>query len=171
MRTAAATPEDIEELALNMRAMDRWEMRHVARVSGRGHISILGDLMQTYRQGPLTALHHDDGVLGIVGVVPMPDMPGAGAIFFLGTDLADRHTLPMDRALRRWLAAELASGRWPGGFGNVIPSELRYRRIWLEKLGFDFPVAEVQQLHDSLEIFWMAGRRDVGPNDATAARA
>ncbi|MBE3637355.1 hypothetical protein [Mangrovicoccus algicola] len=171
MRTAPATPEDMEELALNMRAIDRWELRHVARVTGRGHISILGDLMSTYRAAPLTALHCPEGLVGVVGVLPMPGMPGGGAIFFLGTDLADLHSLPMDRALRRWLDAELEAARWPRGFGNVIPKDLRFRHVWLQHLGFDFPVAEVQHLPDELEVFWMQARCDVGPNDATAACA
>lgn len=137
------------ELICFLRESDRDELAFTARATGRQHREIHAEIGLAITAGPAWTLWWGDDVLGIAGINPAPE-GGYGAIWFLGTDLADRHWQGMTRAIRRFMAMEMPAFDW---VGNVVPAHMEERRRWLHHLGFDFPQIQAQHLPQGLVVF------------------
>lgn len=161
-----STRADLPELAGNLRASDRHEAAFNAAATGRDGPgwSVLGDLEGAFHKFQHWTLWHPEGLVGMAGVAPLRQNPAIGAIWFLGTDLADTHWLAMTRASIRFIAMQ--SGDW-FAVGNIVPKHMTARRRWLEHLGFDFEDAEAHPNMQGHVAFW--SRPLDGPKDGPAA--
>lgn len=148
-RILPATRYDIDEVVSFMRASDREETLFCAQATGRWHPlwSAREDILSVADCSELHTMWHGDAVMGLGGVVPHPALP---AIWFLGTDLADRFPIAMTRACRAFVRAQ--ARRFPR-LGNVVPGHDTRRIAWLRYLGFDFPEIEAQHLPQGLVVF------------------
>lgn len=150
-----ATASDAAELACFMRDSDREECLFNARAFGRHspEWSIRKDLMRAVAEGDVWSMWLGDALMGMGGCKPQPT--GMAALWFLGTDLADRHPITMTRACRQFIA--FAHSRNPGVIGNVVPKTLVQRVAWLQHLGFDMREGEAQSMLQGHVIFWSHG--------------
>jgi hypothetical protein len=142
IQTLPASRRDLAELAGNLRPSDRLEITETVRAFGQMHPgwTPAAHVMAT-PEHPIWAMWHCDGLVGLCGVNPDKADPSCGAIWFLGTPLADTHWRAMTRASRRFIAMQAPHWRW---MGNVVPTAMPKRIRWLEKLGFDFAPRQAQ---------------------------
>lgn len=149
-----ATRRDIADLASSMRASDIEELTFNARATGRWSPdwTIRGELMAGFDRWEHWAILRDCDVVAVGGIAPKPSDPGVGAIWMLGTDLADQHWRQMTRLCRRWLEIHRPHYRI---LGNVLPAHMMQRRRWLEHLGFDFIENEAQRSASGHVVFIM----------------
>lgn len=148
-----ATRYDLDTLARFMRASDVWELRFNAEATGRmtEGWNIADELHGQFHSFPHWALWCRAGLVGLAGVAPLPQNPAIGAIWFLGTDLADTRWHGMTRAARRFI--DMERPHW-FAMGNIVPRRMTKRRKWLETLGFDFRDAEAHQNFKEHVAFW-----------------
>jgi hypothetical protein len=149
-----ATARDVDELASFMRASDREECLFNAKATGRynGQWSILGDLRRTFAAGNTWSMWWGNDLMAIGGFFCDPRLAGVGSIWFLGTDLADKHPIAMTRGCRRFL--DMTLRRFDGIVGNIVPKHLCQRVAWLQHLGFDMREGEAQSMLQGHLIFW-----------------
>jgi len=161
-----ATRADVQRLCREMRQSDRLETQYNAEVTGRitPQWSIERELLEAFEASTFWAVWRQDDLVGLGGVAPLPQDPNVGAIWFLGTHMADSHQLALTLTLRRFIRAERP--RW-GVLGNVIPQHMVRRRAWLEKLGFDFAPSEANKNTQGLVAFWSHAQD--GPDEQPAA--
>lgn len=152
-RILPATSWDVDELACFMRASDRDECAFNARETGRygPGWSIRSDLVAALAAGNVWSMWWGDHLMGMGGCLVEPHF---GTIWFLGTDLADRHPLAMTRACRRFLDLTLAHDATL--VGNVIPKHMAARVAWLQHLGFDMLDGEAHPMLQGHLFFWKA---------------
>ncbi len=162
MLSLPATAYEVDLLARSMRASDIEECELAARLSGRysSDWSVQGDLKTALVRDPMWAGWHERGLVGLAGVATLPHMDGIGAIWFLGTDLADELIVPFTLMARRFI--RMQSPYWLK-MGNVLPQHMVRRRRWLEQLKFDFNDEQAHQLPQGLVAFW--SQPALGPND------
>lgn len=148
-----STSFDPPVLCTFMRDSDRWETRFNAEKTGRltSNWTPQADLDRQVDEGHAWTLWYKDNLVGMAGVNPLPENNAIGAIWFLGTDFADRHWHGMTRASRRFV--EFQSPYW-FAMGNIIPKKMDKRRAWLEKLGFDIDESEAHPNFKDHVAFW-----------------
>lgn len=146
-----ATLWDVDTLDCFMRSSDRDECRFNAQATGRigPDWSIRGDLLTAMREGEVWSMWWGDDLMGMGGCQMQK---GIGAIWFLGTDLADKHVVGMTRACRRFM--QLVLQRHDGIIGNIVPKYLAQRVAWLQHLGFDTREGEAHSMLQGHVIFW-----------------
>lgn len=156
VRLLPATRYDVQELAAFLRASDRSESEFTARAVGRwtSTWSVSADLVQAL-DGEAQTLWWGCDVMGIAGIMPFTHDPKFGAIWFMGTDLADRYPRSMTRACRRFINARLP---FFTRVGNIVPRHMPERLRWLKHLGFDFVPEEAQQIYQGHVIFLSQAR-------------
>lgn len=124
-----ATPQDVVELAEKMREEDIEEVRAVAGLGPLEAVSV--GFMQS---DVCLRLDTAEGeLLGIVGIVKMPD--ASGNIWFLSTPAIEDGFRPIFRWALEWLDEQLAL--YPVLSNVVAESNVVHRRL-LKHLGFQF---------------------------------
>lgn len=149
-----ATARDVDELDCFMRKSDREECLFNAKATGRHSDgwSIRKDLLAMLESGSVWSMFWGDDLMGMGGLHTDPRVEKVGSIWFLGTDLADRHPIAMTRACTRFLAMSLQS--FKGVVGNIVPKHLCQRVAWLQHLGFDMREGEAHSMLQGHLIFW-----------------
>lgn len=155
-----ATRHDVILLCRAMRQSDQDECLSNAIASGRFNTiwSVRHDLFTAFENDPIWALWDGIHLVGLAGVASLQQHLGFGAIWFLGTTLADTKWRAMTRACRRFIAMQ--DRHWTR-MGNIVPANMPKRIKWLEKLGFDMEPPEAQQLVKGHVTFWL--HRPIGP--------
>lgn len=142
---------DIEHLADNLRQSDIDECTFNARAFGRltPSWSIKSDMVGNFPTSDHWSLWHDEGLAAVGAITPLPD--GRGAIWMLGTAVAERHGLGMTRACQHLLSVKLKEYRQ---LGNVVPMKMTDRIRWLVHLGFDIEWKQANGLPTGVVAFW-----------------
>jgi hypothetical protein len=151
-----ATRHDVILLARDMRGSDIYEIGTNAVEFGRWFEgwTARDELLDAFEQSQFWALWDGMYLVGLAGVAPIPNAPGIGAIWFLGTDHADSHWRGMTRACRRFIAMQ--KPHWTR-MGNIVPDDMTKRIRWLEKLGFDIAPSQAQPMVQGYVTFWLHG--------------
>lgn len=135
-----------------MRASDIMEVRTNAIMTGRmgPDWSLESDVRQGFTDGSCWSLWDGGELVGMAGVAVFPPVPQIGAIWFLGTDAADRKWRSMTRACKG-IKPMLEQGF--EYVGNVVPESMTRRIAWLEYLGFDIE-NDKANVADGYVAFW-----------------
>ena len=117
------------------------------------------DLDWLMREGYLFwAIHYGPDLVALGGIRPNPVAPTTGAIWMLGTDLADTEWRGLFPRVRAFIAAFAPA--FPDGVGNLIPKHMPKRQAWMKHLGFDIsPLRVEDSLHESHVLAWMRPER------------
>lgn len=147
-----STAKDCDILATHMRLSDVIEVRASAITFGRMDTgwSLLGEIQFGYKNGPCWSLWDSDGLVGMAGVAAFQPNPSIGAIWFLGTNLADLKWRAMTRSTKR-IKPLLERGF--EAVGNIVPASMERRIAWLEYLGFDISKSKAN-VPDGYVAFW-----------------
>jgi hypothetical protein len=147
-----ATLHDCDILATHMRLSDVIEVRTAAITFGRMDTgwSLSGEIQFGLENGPCWSLWDSEGLVGMAGVASCQPNPEIGAIWFLGTDLADLKWRAMTRATKR-IKPFLEQGF--SAVGNLVPANMHRRIAWLEYLGFDISKSKAN-VPDGYVSFW-----------------
>lgn len=137
-------------LIRKLRASDKLELWLNMKARGEPYtvMRTRQELLKVAQSEETWALWKDGELLGLGGIAQVPNMIGVGAIWFLGTDLADKNPMAMTRACKRFMRA--FHKHWPS-LGNVVPTCMSNRIRWLEYLGFDFSPEKANETHVA---FW-----------------
>ena len=126
-----ACERDAWSLALRLRSIDISE----CRAGGKDPLSAL--LFGVRTSTPAASIVGDDGqVIGMCGVSPSPDLPGAGAAWLLASEELFTRTYARQflRECRHW--CDLMNRRYPLLF-NVIDASNHKALRWLRWCGFE----------------------------------
>lgn len=149
MMVLPSTRYDVHTLIAFLRESDLWETRLAAGFAGRRY-DLYKDLMNSFGETDYWTVWKDDKLVGMGGIRLTSTCENIGAIWFLGTDLADKYPIDLLRTMRRFIQNNREM--WYK-FGNIIPAGFDERLRWLRQLGFDFEEIEAQQNGRRVVIF------------------
>lgn len=151
-----ATFFDAEQLALTMRQSDVEEWRWMSDWHGHPETPpVVATLAVCVIRGNTWSVWDRNAYLGMIGVVRTET--GAGVIWFLGTDEADRRPVALTRECRRFAVSQARLHEW---LGNVIPPHFSGRKRWLEAIGFDFEPNDDNDAAKPLVFSWRRSARE-----------
>lgn len=158
-----ATLYDRDLFLKEIRVSDIHELDYMARALGRFSnpkmtVHAIFETCQPW------AMIYKGELMGLGGVMPT-QKPGFGAIWFLGTELADIKPLVMTQCCMRFLAAAQREYEWLGGY---VPLHMTTRVRWLAKIGFDIKIEEAKQQGRGFALFQWP-KPELGPEEALAA--
>lgn len=138
-----------------MRATDREEVTFNAMATGRAGKgwTVEAEIRNSFNPQTFWAMTLKGHLMAVGGVASIPGTQ-AGAIWLLGTDLADREWRALTRGTAAFIA--MARKRW-GWVGNVVPQHMAARQRWLQHLGFDMIENQAQLASIGLVAFCVAG--------------
>jgi hypothetical protein len=147
-----ATAYEVEELLVKMRPSDRREITFCAHALGRAvrGWSLEAETRKACAGHEVWAGFYKGELMALGGIAPLPDQPCCGAIWFLGTDLADKEWRAMTRACKRLVGIMAEGWCW---VGNVVPAGMAKRIRWLEHIGFDMLESQAQLASIGLAAF------------------
>lgn len=149
-----ATKHDVAGLIDRLRISDVDELAANARLTGKygPGWSLRRQIELDLQDVDCWAMVIDGELAGLGGIHPLPEDPRIGAIWFLGTDLADTHWRTMTRLCRKFLSVHAPDYKM---LGNIVPTYNEQRLRWLKYLGFDFDGDKAQLKRQGYVAFWL----------------
>lgn len=160
LNSARARPsrvEDPESLYANLTEAERAK---VAAMYGREALEALAFSLDHSRDCCLSIIDETEGVIGMFGLAPFPDWPGAGTIWLTPSErLFARHKLIFLQQCPGWIAHMLE--RREVAF-NLVPTHDETEIRWLKWCGFEF-IGTYERYGPLLTPHWLfAKARDAG---------
>ena len=124
------TVAQIDELAANLRAADRWELM----ASGHSdHRRAIADSLAVSTH--MATILIEGRVAAILGLAPLSLVSGTAAPWLLGTDLVTQHRRALMRIAPSYIRAMLRA--YPHLL-NLVHAENEFAVRWLRRAGFTF---------------------------------
>jgi len=127
---------EIDYLVENIRESDFHEVRWMACHTGiyRPGWTPKWAILGAKGLATIWAAWLEDELLGLGGAIPT-GRPGSAAIWFIGTQAAERHPVENTRLCRDMV--KVWKPHFPVFLGNMVPPHMVERQRWLHKIGFD----------------------------------